>query len=57
MVLGTLVNAILNDPGTLALHDDEMEVRLRDCLLLLLEAEMMATSPKASVRKSGARKK
>jgi len=39
-VLGTLVNAILNDPGPLSLHDKEMEVRLGKCLLLLLEAEM-----------------
>jgi AcrR family transcriptional regulator len=40
VVLGTLVNAILNDPGPLSLHDKEMEVRLSNCLLLLLEAEM-----------------
>jgi AcrR family transcriptional regulator len=40
VVLGTLVNAILNDPGPLSLHDKEMEVRLGNCLLLLLEAEM-----------------
>jgi hypothetical protein len=39
-VLGTLVNAILNDPGPLSLHDKEMEQRLADCLLLLLKAEM-----------------
>lgn len=42
LVLGTLVNAILNDPGPLSIHDDEMEVRLGQCLLLLLEAEMKA---------------
>ncbi len=40
VVLGTLVNAILNDPGPLSLHDKEMEVRLGHCLLLLLQAEM-----------------
>jgi len=40
VVLGTLVNAILNDPGPLSLHDREMEDRLSGCLLLLLEAEM-----------------
>jgi AcrR family transcriptional regulator len=40
VVLGTLVNAILNDPGPLSLHDKEMEDRLSGCLLLLLEAEM-----------------
>src|ERR1700761_1252174 len=28
VVLGTLVNAVLNDPGPLSIHDDEMEVRL-----------------------------
>jgi AcrR family transcriptional regulator len=43
VVLGTLVNAILNDPGPLSLHDEEMEVRLSGCLLLLLEAEMRPT--------------
>ena len=40
VVLGTQVNAILNDPGPLSLHDKEMEDRLSGCLLLLLEAEM-----------------
>ena len=40
VVLGTLVNAILNDPGPLSLHNGEMEIRLSGCLLLLLEAEM-----------------
>lgn len=40
VVLGTLVNAILNDPGPLSIHDKEMEHRLSGCLLLLLEAEM-----------------
>ena len=40
VVLGTLVNAILNDPGPLSIHDREMEERLADCLLLLLQAEM-----------------
>lgn len=48
VVLGTLVNAILNDPGPLSLHDGEMEVRLSNCLLLLLEAEMNIASPKTS---------
>ena len=42
MVLETLVNAILNDPGPLSMNDDEMEARLSGCLLLLLEAEMKA---------------
>jgi AcrR family transcriptional regulator len=40
VVLGTLVNAILNDPGPLSIHNDEMQDRLSGCLLLLLEAEM-----------------
>lgn len=40
VVLGTLVNAILNDPGPLSLHDKELEARLGDCLLRLLQAEM-----------------
>lgn len=40
VVLGTLVNAILNDPGPLSLHDKELETRLGDCLLRLLQAEM-----------------
>ena len=48
VVLGTLVNAILNDPGPLSLHDKEMEHRLSGCLLLLLEAEM---KPKAAGRR------
>ena len=38
VVLGTLVNAILNDPGPLSIRDKEMERRLADCLLLLLKA-------------------
>jgi AcrR family transcriptional regulator len=42
VVLGTLVNAILNDPGPLALKDREMEQRLGSCLILLLEAERTA---------------
>lgn len=42
VVLGTLVNAILNDPGPLSIHDREMEARLSGCLLLVLEAEMKA---------------
>src|ERR1700686_932610 len=57
VVLGTLVNAVLNDPGPLSIHDDEMEVRLSGCLLQLLEAEMKATSSAVSVRNSGSRKK
>ena len=44
VVLGTLVNAILNDPGPLSLHDREMEDRLSGCLLLLLKAEMQRST-------------
>jgi AcrR family transcriptional regulator len=40
IVLGTLVNAILNDPGPLSIHDGELEERLANCLLLLLRAEI-----------------
>lgn len=39
-VLGTLVNAILNDPGPLSLHDRELEARLSNLLRQVLEAEM-----------------
>ena len=39
VVLGTLVNAILNDPGPLSLSSKEMETRLAGCLLLLFQAE------------------
>src|ERR1700752_479294 len=39
VVLGTLVNAILNDPGPLSLHDAELEARLGDLLRQLLKAE------------------
>jgi AcrR family transcriptional regulator len=56
VVLGTLVNAILNDPGPLSLHDEEIEARLSGCLLLLLEAEMKP-SAKASDRNAGKRKR
>jgi AcrR family transcriptional regulator len=40
IVLGTLVNALLNDPGPLQLSSKEMETRLAGCLLLLLQAEI-----------------
>lgn len=39
IVLGTLVNAILNDPGPLSLSSKEIETRLAGCLALLLRAE------------------
>ncbi|WP_431202697.1 TetR/AcrR family transcriptional regulator [Bradyrhizobium betae] len=46
VVLGTLVNAILNDPGPLALSSKEMEARLAGCLLLLLRAEADHPTPR-----------
>ena len=57
VVLGTLVNAILNNPGPLSIHDREMETRLSGCLLLLLQAEMRATPPAVPVRRAGRGKK
>jgi hypothetical protein len=57
VVLGTLVNAILNDPGPLSIHDREMEERLADCLLLLLQAEMTGGPSGASGRKKRGRGK
>lgn len=57
VVLGTLVNAILNDPGPLSLHDNEMQTRLSGCLLLLLESEMTATPSTGLVRAARGRKK
>jgi AcrR family transcriptional regulator len=56
VVLGTLVNAILNDPGPLSLHDDEMKARLSGCLSQLLQAEVKATVSTASPRKSPKRR-
>jgi AcrR family transcriptional regulator len=50
VVLGTLVNAILNDPGPLSIHDQEMEDRLSGCLLLLLKAETTVVPSRASRR-------
>jgi len=46
IVLGTLVNAILNDPGPLSLSSKEMETRLTGCLLLLLQAEAGQSTPR-----------
>ena len=46
VVLGTLVNAILNDPGPLSLSSKEMETWLAGCLLLLLQAEMGHSTPR-----------
>lgn len=46
VVLGTLVNAILNDPGPLSLGSKEMETRLAGCLVLLLQAEIDQSTPR-----------
>ena len=46
VVLGTLVNAILNDPGPLSLRSKEMETRLAGCLSLLLQAEIGQPTPR-----------
>jgi len=46
IVLGTLVNALLNDPGPLSLSSQEMETRLAGCLALLLQAEINHPTPK-----------
>ncbi|MET4292514.1 AcrR family transcriptional regulator [Bradyrhizobium sp. LB8.2] len=46
IVLGTLVNAILNDPGPLSLGTKEMETRLAGCLLLLLQAKISQSTPR-----------
>ncbi|MBR0816397.1 TetR/AcrR family transcriptional regulator [Bradyrhizobium liaoningense] len=46
VVLGTLVNAILNDPGPLSLSSKEMETRLAGCLLLLLQADINQSTPR-----------
>ena len=52
VVFGTLVNAILNDPGPLSIDDDEMVVRLSGCLLQLLEAEMRTASKASGGKRS-----
>lgn len=52
VIFGTLVNAILNDPGPLSLHDKEMIQRLSHCLQLLLETEIKATPIKTAVVKT-----
>ena len=42
VMFGTLVNALLNDPGPVSIHDSEMEERLALCLFRLLQAEVTA---------------
>ena len=53
VVLGTLVNAVLNDPGPLSLGDKELVTRLSGCLVLLLEAETGTSSPRAARKPRG----
>ena len=43
VMFGTLVNALLNDPGPVSIHDSEMEERLGLCLFRLLQAEVTTT--------------
>ncbi|MBS0530843.1 MAG: TetR/AcrR family transcriptional regulator [Proteobacteria bacterium] len=52
VMLGTLVNAVLNDPGPLSLRDKELVERLSDCLRLMLEAEA-GTPPRAAKKPRG----
>lgn len=49
-VFGTLVNAILNDPGPLSMRDPEMTSRLSQCLLLQLQAECSESSAQSDVK-------
>jgi AcrR family transcriptional regulator len=48
VALGTLVNAVLNDPGPLSLRDAELVERLSGCLVLLLQSETRAPSKRAA---------
>jgi AcrR family transcriptional regulator len=57
VIFGTLVNAILNDPGPLSLHDKEMPRRLSQCLQLLIETEMKPSSAKAAASNTATRRK
>ncbi|HVV42149.1 MAG TPA: TetR/AcrR family transcriptional regulator [Nitrobacter sp.] len=52
VVLGTLVNAVLNDPGPFALRDTQLVARLSDCFALLLEAEIPAHQVASRARSS-----
>jgi AcrR family transcriptional regulator len=57
VILGTLVNAILNNPGPLSVHDKEMSKRLSQCFRLLLETEMKAPAVKSTAARTGKRPK
>ncbi|HEY4203852.1 MAG TPA: TetR/AcrR family transcriptional regulator [Xanthobacteraceae bacterium] len=54
-VFGTLVNAILNDPGPLSMRDPEMTSRLSYCLFLQLQAEIEGIDPRIGVKSRAAR--
>jgi AcrR family transcriptional regulator len=54
VMFGTLVNAVLNDPGPFALRDAELVERLSGCLLLLLKADTGVPSRRAA---SGSQKR
>lgn len=56
VIFGTLVNAILNDPGPFSIHDREIIGRLSRCLQLLLEVEIHA-APATAIRQKPLRKK
>ncbi|MGC2779887.1 MAG: TetR/AcrR family transcriptional regulator [Bradyrhizobium sp.] len=57
VVLGTLVNAILNDPGPLSIDDDEISDRLGECLLLMLGARSDTVPDRPTRQPRAARKR
>lgn len=57
VIFGTLVNAILNDPGPLSLHDKEISVRLSQCFQLLIKTEAKPSSAKTTASKTASRRK
>lgn len=46
VIFGTLVNAVLNDPGPVSIGDREMANRLQKCLVMMLEAEISSKQSK-----------
>ena len=52
VVFGTLVNAVLNDPGPLSIKEAEMVERLSRCLLQLLEVEADVVDTAKTKRKT-----
>jgi AcrR family transcriptional regulator len=57
VVFGTLINAVLNDPGPLSIGDSEMATRLGRCLFQQLDAEMQLPSSKSISRSKRAKHK